>query len=241
MIDDLQLEFDRLAKQAHPAEPLLSRITAGVARRRTRRRRLAATGAALAVAALAGAGLLVPTAVGPHPAPAPAADATPAPTTRDVPNASGSADYSCVAPDYVPDPTPLVAAGVTGAADLELTLLPRGWTRTRSTETFTEYSAPQDPHRNDFFAGRIVVTTGSTEDRPGDFAPTTTIGGHPASISLTDPCSTADLPGQWGITMQMAADQRISIQGPLSLRLTDDQLRGIAASAVVHRYVVGHG
>lgn len=242
MTEHLQSEFDRLAAQAHPTESMLVRIDRSIARRRRVRRRLASGSAAAAVAAVVCAVvLLAPDGAGNQPRPALAADATPAPTTRELPAASGTAPTVCLAPDYVPDPAPLATTAANGRQNLALTVLPKGWSIAGSDAGFTMYAAPQDPRRTRFFAGRIVVITGSSDDRPADFHPTTTIAGHPAEILLSDPCSTPAAPGQWNITLQLQPDETITVQGPLSLQLDDQQMREIAASAVVRRYVPGHG
>jgi hypothetical protein len=242
MTENLQLEFDRLAGQAHPSERLLLRVRQGVARRRTRRRRLATAGTAAAVVAVVSAVVLIaPNSSGGDVRPVAVADSTPVPTTRDLPGPQGSAPTSCVAPDYVPDPAPLTRLRTGGAANLELAVIPEGWAMVVTEPTFTMYAAPHDPRRTNYFMGRIVIMTGSADDRPADFTPTTTINGHPAAISRVDPCATATSPGQWTITVQWQQDQTITVQGPLSLHLDDQQLRDVAASAVVRQYTASHG
>jgi hypothetical protein len=242
MIEHLQSEFDRLAQQAHPTESMLVRIEDGIDRRRRVRRRLTIGSAAATVAAVVCAIVLLgPDGPGNRPRPVAAADATPTPATRELPATSGTAPTVCVAPDYVPDPAPLATTAANGRQNLALTVLPLGWSIADSDPGFTMYAAPQDPRRTRSFAGRIVVLTGSSDDQPADFQPTTTIAGHPAEISMTDPCSTPAAPGQWSVTLQLRADEMISVQGPLSLRLDDQQMREIAASALVRHYVAGHG
>ncbi|MET3806853.1 hypothetical protein ABIB25_003873 [Nakamurella sp. UYEF19] len=241
MINPLESEFAARADTAPDVDGMLQAIHARVAKRQIRRRRLAVTGVVGAVALVsAGAVLLTstprPQVLGVGSAVGVTSAAVSKPVSTYLP---GDPGVACDSQGFEPAPAPLAQVPAS-PGNIALTSLPQGWSRTGGGISEALYSDPADPNAgSDRPAGQLLVLVSSLPDQEASYD--TTIAGRLAVLHLIDPCTAAGYPGTWLVSVQYAPGIAVQVQGPISLGLSETQIRQIVESVVVRKLVPGLG